>query len=40
MLDEYFRLARFLQPSMVIVEDVDLIARARFPSESPAVPLS
>src|SRR4029077_8854478 len=29
LLDEYFRLARFLQPSMVIVEDVDLIARAR-----------
>src|SRR6267378_3104636 len=29
LLDEYFRLARFLQPSLVIVEDVDLIARAR-----------
>lgn len=29
LLDEYFRLARFLQPSMVVVEDVDLIARAR-----------
>jgi ATP-dependent 26S proteasome regulatory subunit len=28
-LDQYFQLARFLQPSMVIVEDVDLIARAR-----------
>jgi hypothetical protein len=29
LLDEYFRLARFLQPSMMVVEDVDLIARAR-----------
>ncbi len=29
LLDEYFRLARFLQPSLVIVEDVDLIARTR-----------
>jgi AAA+ superfamily predicted ATPase len=29
LLDEYFRLARFLQPSMMIIEDVDLIARAR-----------
>ena len=29
LLDEYFRLARFLQPSMLVVEDVDLIARAR-----------
>lgn len=29
LLDEYFRLARFLQPAMVVVEDVDLIARAR-----------
>jgi len=28
-LDEYFRLARFLQPSMMIIEDVDLIARER-----------
>ena len=28
-LDEYFRLARFLQPAMVIVEDVDLIAHQR-----------
>jgi hypothetical protein len=26
---EYFRLARFLQPSMMVVEDVDLIARER-----------
>lgn len=29
LLDQYFRLARFLQPSMMIIEDVDLIARAR-----------
>ncbi len=28
-LDHYFQLARFLQPAMVVVEDVDLIARAR-----------
>src|SRR5205814_1548017 len=34
-LDEYFRLARFLQPSMVVVEDVDLIARARERMGSP-----
>src|SRR2546425_3953725 len=29
LLDEYFRLARFLQPALVVVEDVDLIARNR-----------
>jgi ATP-dependent 26S proteasome regulatory subunit len=29
LLDEYSQLARFLQPSMVVIEDVDLIARAR-----------
>jgi len=29
LLDEYFRLARFLQPSMMVIEDVDLIARER-----------
>jgi len=29
LLDEYFRLARFLQPSLMIIEDVDLIARER-----------
>src|SRR5262249_21109215 len=28
-LDHYFELARFLQPSMVVIEDVDLIARTR-----------
>ena len=35
LLDEYFRLARFLQPSMVVVEDVDLIARVRERMGSP-----
>lgn len=29
LLDEYMQLARFLQPAMVVLEDVDLIARAR-----------
>ncbi len=29
MLAEYFQLARFLQPSMMVIEDVDLIARER-----------
>jgi hypothetical protein len=29
MLGEYFRLARFLQPSMMVIEDVDLIGRRR-----------
>lgn len=29
ILDEYFQLARFLQPAMVVIEDIDLIARAR-----------
>jgi ATPase family associated with various cellular activities (AAA) len=29
LLGEYFRLARFLQPAMMIIEDVDLIARER-----------
>ena len=29
LLSEYFRLARFLEPSVMIVEDVDLIARER-----------
>ena len=28
-ISEYFRLARFLEPALLIVEDVDLIARAR-----------
>src|SRR5579862_3857251 len=29
LLGEYFRLARFLQPSMMVIEDVDLIGRER-----------
>jgi hypothetical protein len=29
LLDEYFQLARFLQPAMIVIEDVDLIGRAR-----------
>jgi ATP-dependent 26S proteasome regulatory subunit len=29
LLDHYFQLARFLQPAMVVIEDVDLIARTR-----------
>jgi ATP-dependent 26S proteasome regulatory subunit len=35
LLGEYFRLARFLQPSMVIIEDVDLIAREREQMHNP-----
>lgn len=35
LLGEYFRLARFLQPAMIVVEDVDLIARAREHMGSP-----
>jgi ATP-dependent 26S proteasome regulatory subunit len=35
LLDHYFQLARFLSPSLVIVEDVDLIARAREQMSSP-----
>jgi hypothetical protein len=29
LIGEYFRLARFLQPSLMVIEDVDLIARER-----------
>lgn len=29
LIDHYFQLARFLQPAMIVIEDVDLIARAR-----------
>jgi hypothetical protein len=36
LLSEYFRLARFLQPSVMIVEDVDLIARERTHIGNPA----
>ncbi|QDT80620.1 ATP-dependent zinc metalloprotease FtsH 3 [Gimesia maris] len=35
MLDEYMTLARLLQPSIVVLEDVDLIARDRNHMESP-----
>jgi len=35
MLDEYMQLARFLQPAMVVMEDVDLIACARTSMRSP-----
>jgi hypothetical protein len=35
LLDEYMQLARFLQPAMVVIEDVDLIARARTSMRSP-----
>ena len=29
LLSEYFQLSRFMQPSVVVIEDVDLIARSR-----------
>ena len=29
LIDDYFQLARFLQPTMLVIEDVDLIARSR-----------
>jgi len=35
MLDEYMQLARFLQPTMIVLEDVDLIARARTSMHNP-----
>jgi ATP-dependent 26S proteasome regulatory subunit len=35
LLGEYMTLARLLQPSMVIIEDVDLIARDRTEMDSP-----
>jgi len=35
LLDEYMQLARFLQPVMVVLEDVDLIARARTSMRNP-----
>lgn len=34
-LGEYFRLARFLQPALMVVEDVDLIAREREHMQTP-----
>lgn len=36
VIGEYFRLARFLQPSIMVVEDVDLIAREREHMHNPA----
>jgi chromosomal replication initiation ATPase DnaA len=35
LLDEYMKLARLLQPSVVVIEDVDLIARDRMQMHSP-----
>jgi len=35
LLDHYFQLARFLQPAIVVIEDVDLIARSRENMGSP-----
>ncbi|HWB01554.1 MAG TPA: ATP-binding protein [Verrucomicrobiales bacterium] len=35
LLDEYMQLARFLQPAMVVLEDVDLIARTRTSMRNP-----
>jgi ATP-dependent 26S proteasome regulatory subunit len=35
LLDNYFQLARFLQPALIVIEDVDLIARNRENMNSP-----
>lgn len=35
LLDHYFQLARFLQPAMIVIEDVDLIGRTREEMNSP-----
>jgi hypothetical protein len=35
LLEEYMQLARFLQPAIVVLEDVDLIARARTSMRNP-----
>jgi ATP-dependent 26S proteasome regulatory subunit len=35
LIGEYFRLARFLQPAMMVIEDVDLIARQREQMHNP-----
>jgi hypothetical protein len=35
LLDQYMQLARFLQPAMVVLEDVDLIARTRTSMRNP-----
>jgi len=39
MLEQYFKLARFLQPSIIVVEDVDLIARERTHMQNPGAEL-
>jgi ATP-dependent 26S proteasome regulatory subunit len=36
LIGEYFRLARFLQPAIMVIEDVDLIAREREEMRNPA----
>src|SRR5215469_11828478 len=36
LIGEYFRLARFLQPSLMVIEDVDLIARERTHMRDPS----
>ena len=35
LLDQYMQLARFLQPAMIVIEDVDLIARSRTDMHGP-----
>jgi hypothetical protein len=35
LIGEYFRLARFLQPALMVIEDVDLIARERTQMHNP-----
>ena len=35
LIGEYFRLARFLQPAIMVIEDVDLIARERVHLQTP-----
>ena len=35
LLEQYFKLARFLQPSIIVVEDVDLVARERTQIQDP-----
>src|SRR5256885_15920965 len=35
LIGEYFRLARFLQPATMVIEDVDLIAREREQMHNP-----
>jgi ATP-dependent 26S proteasome regulatory subunit len=35
LLDHYMQLARFMQPALIVIEDADLIARARTTMNSP-----